>query len=542
MATVRIPTFYGVVPRLHPADLKPGYASVAQDVRLTHGTLDAWRERLPVLEVAPTTQTIHPWGCCWFAWDRCVEVAQWQPSCPRLYVTGEAPYPLVGVLEADCAVTWYRLGVPAPGAGPRVGGTLAVAQTQASEGRDYVFTFVNALGEEGPPSYPSNASVIEDGVPVTLTDFPVPDPEWGVTHLNIYRSATGFRTGYEDVEEPLNDFFLVATIPVGTVSYTDTLPNTALGVTLPTREVLPPPTDLRGITLIPDTQTLVGFRGNEVWFSGNAQPWNWPESNRLSLDDNIVALGAVDGYLYAATTGRPYAIEAKIGPDDRTFRAVRRHMTPLPMVTCCSNRGAVVTPFGLVYVSADGLVLLTAGEAKVITDMWYAQDDWRRLQPETMRLGYYAGVLFCASDAEAFMLTLDTNTYAAWETYKLSTLSDRPQAMVTGANGELFMLERGVVSQWNAGEQLRPYQWESHHIDARGFVGFSAGRVYADGSVYFTLSASGRRMFSRSVIGGNIFRILSCGQHIIHTVTLQGTAKVWDVTLATSVRELVSNG
>ncbi|RQH06623.1 hypothetical protein [Paraburkholderia dinghuensis] len=567
MPSLRIDNFYGIVPRLHPVDLKPGYAVRAEDVRLTHGTLMPWRERLPVADVPAGSLTVEPFGCGWLAWDKCVEVAPWLPHCNRLFVTGDAPYPTVGRPQPDGTFAWCRLGVPCPGAGPIAtpvsplpAGDNAdddAALSNETEGRDYLATYVNAWCEEGGPSWPGNEFICNDGDTVIVTGLPpTPDPEWCVTGVNLYRRVTGFRTGREQVEEHITSYCLVATLPVGTPSYTDSTLNMDLGAVLTTLEFMPPPACLRGILAIPETGTLVGFCGCDLFFSANGQPWNWPEAERMTLDYPIVSLRALDvmwygATIFAATTGTPYTIQGTSpGCKKRECRRVRQYVMPFPMVTCCSNRGSVVTPMGMVYVSTDGLVLLPSwGQPKVITDQWFAQDDWRKLRPDTMRLGWYAGTLFCVSDSDAFMLTIDTEAYSNWETYRLSSLSDRPVFLCSAGNGELFMLnEDGTVSQWNAGTTLRPYEWESKWFESPGQTYFLAGRVWCNGehaggncssaSADFALKADQRIVFHRIVAGHDYFRIKPYGRHMIHGVILRGTGTVWAVHVATSLREL----
>jgi hypothetical protein len=420
----------------------------------------------------------------------------------------------------------------------------------ASEARDYLVTFSNSACEEGPPSWPGNEFIVNDGDAVTVTGLPAPpSPEWCVTAVNLYRRATGFRTGREQTEEHITDYFLIATLPVGAATYLDTTLNMDLGRVLQTREFAPPPACLRGIIAVPETAILAGFCGNDLYFCANGQPWNWPEAERMTFDYPIVSIRALDAAysgstIFVATTGTPYTVQGSGGCKKRECRRVRQYTVPMPMITCCSDRGSVTTPFGMVYVGADGLVLLPAwGQPKVITDQWFAQDDWRRLRPETMRLGWYAGTLFCVSDVYAFMLTIDTESYANWETYKLSTLSDRPVFLYSGSTGELFFLEAGVVSQWNAGTTLRPYLWESKWLESAGQTYYFAARVWCDhASADFALKADDRIVFRRIVTGRNHFRIKPYGRHMIHGVILRGIGTVWGVHVATSMRDLAMSG
>lgn len=204
--------------------------------------------------------------------------------------------------------------------------------------------------------------------------------------------------------------------------------------------------------------------GNKLYFTKNHQPWNWPLELELTLDDNIVHLAQDDGELFASTTGKPYNIEGTPTCGDRPCRPVTKADYEFPDIGCGYAHSAIVTPFGMVYASTDGLVLVSkSAPPTILTEGVLAADDWALLRPDTTRLIYYKGYIICVTDEVSFMLLLDNKTYAASAaTAVMSTISDTPIDMVRSDTGELLFLDaNGLLSQWNAGTTLRPYYWLS---------------------------------------------------------------------------------
>lgn len=533
--------FAGMIPRQHFSQRQVGEARFARDVDLRHGTLQPWRDPLEVARVPEGTRTVHQWGCCWYAWDKCVEVAEWLPDCPRLYVTGDQPWPSVEILADDCTVTRQRLGVPTPASGPTAVPFQAPTWTVATEQRSYVYTYSNALGEEGGPSMPGPEFDVDDDTPVTVTGFETPDPEWGVTTINLYRRVSGMATGFEQTEPSQTAFFLVASFPVGTASHVDVVPNMGLGRALGSDDAAPPPVNMRGITAVEGTRILAGFAGNKLHFSEKGQPWIWPEQQILTLDDNILAIRSVGATLYVITDGHPYVVTGDVGLEKTSQRAVQRYPQSLPLVSCCGTRGTVVIPGGVVYVSADGLVVASGGKFSILTDSWYAADDWRRLQPENMRLGYYEATVFAVSDAEGLALrVVGSSAHTIIDNAHLTLISDRPNSFFLGRNGEMFLHTADRVEQWNAGTTWRPYKWISETVLGGSGTAFTVARVSGD-SVEFRLEADDKTVYVRQTPGEAAFRLPRYGRHSKHTVIIEGIQHVWAVDLATTRQELSYN-
>lgn len=236
-------------------------------------------------------------------------------------------------------------------------------------------------------------------------------------------------------------------------------------------DVREPPRQLQNITAIPQTAILAGSVVNKLLFSRNLQPHNWELSQEMTLDDNIVSLGAVGNSLFVATDGHPYRVQADVGCDKRECRQVFRFAQSFPIISCHTGSGSLATPFGFVYATTEGVVLLTEGaNPQIITSEVLSQDDWRKLAPHTARFAYYKGALFVVTEKISFILWIDSSTYADSKNKKMTTISDEPIDMTVTRQGELLLLQQnGTIVQWNAGTKLRPYRWVSADIDT-GFM------------------------------------------------------------------------
>jgi hypothetical protein len=522
--------FAGIVPRVPEHMLGDGAAVIAHDVDLSHGTIKAWREPLTVKQLPGTTLTLEVYGCCYFGWDTCVSVARWLPDCPRLYITGHAAYPEVAAVNfSECTLDYARLGIPAPGTAPILSYIEPGDKTVESSSRAYVYTFVNWLDEEGAPSYPSTDMVCNDGDQVIVSGFDVPAPEYRVEKVRVYRRVTGFRDGREKEQEPATEWLLVGETAVGSAAFIDTKKDRYLGTALSTREVREPPADLQQIVAISDTAILCGFAGNKLYFTKPRQPWNWPLELEVTLDDNIVHIAEVDGSVFVSTTGRPYMVAGDAGCDDRPCREVVKMDYPFEDIGCGYAHSAIGTPFGMVFAGKDGLVLVNRSEQPtIITNQFFAADDWRALAPDTVRLAYHDGYLICVTDRISFRLLLDHKTYQAEaQNALLTTISDEPVDMVLSDSGELLMLQDGYVKQWNAGVRLRPY----HYVTAPLMTGYQAWMPAAEvnllsGETTFSLVAENRTMFSRPVALNRPFRTARLNRNRKYYVDFTGTGEV----------------
>lgn len=490
--------FGGIIPRLPWHKLPKTNATIAHDVKLHNGKLEPWRERRAVSTAVQDAVCVYYHGCCSYTFDKCVYLTEYVTDYSRVYMTGRMPYPEVATFSDNCSLQAYRLGVPNPAYAPKVSGTYS--ESRATDSRSYVYTYVNVFGEESGPSPVSEHVSVSDGSSVTVSGFSAPDTTYGVVSINIYRTATVWRSGNDKEHTEATEFLFVGTVPISASSYTDTIKIKYLGHALETEDNREPPADMRQIIYIRGTGVLAGCCGNTIHFATAYQPYNWPAENDLTLPYNIVNIQSLGSVLFVSTDGYPYVIDGAQNCKPLQCRQVTEVFTPLPDISCGHVNSSVITPFGMVYSSRDGLVLVNQnGTYQLITTAWFSSDDWVKIRPDTVRMGFWRGYLFVTTDVLSFMLQIDGNTYNDVSATNLVTISDKPVAYTLTPFGELIMLEDNVLWQWNAGTKYRKYQWRSRMLGFGGEGTPTVAKVKTDGIMLRILSEQGTTAFERFV-------------------------------------------
>jgi hypothetical protein len=240
------------------------------------------------------------------------------------------------------------------------------------EARAYVYTWVSAYGEEGPPSPPtlvngwSNANWTVECFQPTPDDMGV---NRNITTTRIYRTVTS--------QAGQGTYFWVADIPATQSTYVDTASDAtvALNLQLPSLYWTGPPTDLQAIVPFPNG-IAVGFRANEIWFSEPYHPHAWPPPYVLTTEFPIVGIGVTGNCVVACTESSPYLITG-INPSSM---AVTKINLPEP----CLSRGPIVTTDTTVlYASMNGLIQISqSGVGANITEGWVGRENWQALAPQ----------------------------------------------------------------------------------------------------------------------------------------------------------------
>ena len=188
----------------------------------------------------------------------------------------------------------------------------------------YVYTFVTAYGEEGPPSPASTVVTTDDNRVIDLSGLETSTSKQNANFgsgakKRIYRSNTGSNTTV---------FQFVAEVNMSTTIYEDTSKNADLEEIIPSTYWIGPPDDdttlypdgpMKGLTALPNG-VFAGFTGKRICFSEPFLPHAWPVIYRITLEDNIVAIGAAGNGLIVTTEGRPYLVS---GTDPQSMTAFR---------------------------------------------------------------------------------------------------------------------------------------------------------------------------------------------------------------------------
>lgn len=541
-------SFGGIVPRVSEHSLSNTSATIAHDVKLRNGRIEAWKEKCDFAEVSPDAQSFHISGCCAVAWEEQVQAADVAPDWGRFYITGRTEYPEVVTLNCKCEPAYTRLGVPAPTTPPVARGVEACGRK--SDARTYVYTYVNRWGEEGAPSPASNILTVEDGTTVRVTGISLPPDGYDITHVNIYRATTGFREQDVKQQKPLTDYLYVATIAVPATTFTDDIKMLGLGAALETHKYRTPPKGLRNIAAIGGVVRLAGTTNNRVHMTENFQLHNWPVKYDLTLDSNIVHMGAIDQRLYVTTDTLPYVIDVSSCEDMKCMPVTDAAM-PLPDIACKYANAAIATRYGYIYSSPEGLVLLDSqAKATVFTRRWFGVEDWQKIRPDTVRLALWETFLFCVTDEVTFMLNMDTAPFGDMEGSELVTLSDKPIALETSSNDTLFLLEDGKITTWDKGTEYRPYTWRSRELVLNNTQsqGIMKDQTAPEGTMWSPASVKIRTRetefslitplqdpaYRRRVLDERPFRLPRVGRHLWFKVELHGTETVEFVDLGTA--------
>lgn len=542
MANISFKKFGGSRPRLDDHLLGETQAAYALNARFEHGSLDAWREPRPIHAGTAGHQTAFQHGCCWFTYPTCVDYALGSVSCAdQFFLAGRVGYPERAVVNQEtCEVTYHRLGLPCPTQVLEVN-TALLTYDKDSTGYSYAYQYVNRFHEVSALSPATEAVLMKDGSTAVLSGWAVPDASWDVSSIRFYRTVSSVgasMTAPDANNTPDTTWMLVGETDINAVAFTADGWAEEMETALQEEIVMPPPENLRGITWVGSQNTLAGFVGNRVYFTENNQYHNW--RHFLELDDNICAIAEVNNHLYVMTDGRPYVIAATANCKQAHLREAMRLPVALPMVAC-GNKHVGILPQGVVYPSHDGLVML-AGQSlpSLITNSFYAPENWHQLKPHTVVPETHSGKLFVFGQGGSFVLGFSDGIEPGWDLDTHSELSDTDVVdTFKSRHGDLFFLKQdGTVYQWNRGDTLRPYEWHSpvsrHGMPmAYASLQMMIRNGFVDSQVFFDDELA----FDETLYSSDVSPLPMWSIGYDWQIRLRGTANVSLVSLASSMRD-----
>ena len=462
----------------------------------------------------------------------------------RIYYTGDTVPKVLNETVAqsgggtDYPTGYFQLGVPAPVNAASV--AVIGGGGPGQETRSYVYTYVTQWGEEGSPcpavtqtgnddatswdlssidAAPLNTGSISNAVHssgvVTVTctanhllrtgEYVDISSVLGMTDLNssfqITRiSATQFSVvlstaqtytsgGTWDREAPLNitsmtkriyrtvsgTYKYVDEIPVATTTYSDTKVDADLGGSLATDDYDMPPTGMQGIVSMANG-LQVGFVDNQLCFCEPYLPHAWPEKYRVNTDTAIVAIATWGISVVIGTTHHPYRVTG-VNPSLMSKSKIERDQA------CVSKESMRALKSGVAYASPDGIVYIDSNGAILATNHILKKKEWQLFAPASLRAGiydnrYYAwyenggaeqdeqgGIVFDPEEKNAQFVTLSSHVTCAW--------SDRE-------NDTLYIVEGGVIKEWEAGGSEYTANWHSKDFILPRQAAFSCAQVHLE--------------------------------------------------------------
>lgn len=534
--------FSGSTPRRADHLTPNNQAARAVDCKLTDGALDSWREPRPVRTVAAGTKSIYQaFDCCWIESSECTSFAEGSVEQRHVFAS-QYPghdYPVRITFEDafSCTPTVRRLGLPCPGEG--LVATAASTYSKDASARQYAYRFVDSFCNVSAYSMPSNTVVVDDGAAVQVSGWDVP-VDWDIQEIEILRTATGYESATQESENKIDAaWMIVARIPATQISYLDTKASMDLDEAAGEDIIEPPPADLRGMTWIKSMNCLAGWVDREIYFSENNHYTNWP--HKLTLDDNVRGMVESNGILYVATDGAPYVIEGEASCENAGCRKATRMPESLPMAACnCGYRSMVAIPSGAVYPTHQGLVLMRGHQAPdIITRSHYADTDWHLLRPDTIKLAYFEGRLFCFGAGGAFCLAIRDGAGTAGETDLHTELSLRPDELFVNRTGRFYMRFGTEVKEWDRGVVKMQHFYESGESLLGVPFAFGAAQVRMEpGEERFQVFADGFLALDETLRVSEHFPLPMWAVAQEWRWVLSGTTRVKMVGLAPSTKEL----
>lgn len=474
MAYFKRDRFSGIAPGVSPRLLADQFAQVAENVDFQSGRLAPTTNDSEVFTLqGGLRRSIYFYrDTNWLEWDEDGVKAVPGPipgdTLARLYFTGD-DYPRYGTVStlvagnAGYPANSYRLGVPAPANAPTTVKSGTADPDQTPDDVSYVYTFVTAFGEEGPPS-PATAPIERtdtETVTITMPSSDLPSGNYNFGNgaaKRIYRSNTGSTN---------TAFQFLAQVSFSTQTYADTTPSAGLGEVLPSETWIGPPDD--NTSLYPDgpmkgliavaNGVFAGFTGKRFCLSEPFLPHAWPVDYRITLEEDIVAIGAVANGVVALTNGTPYFIT---GTDPSAMTAIR---VDLPQA--CVNVNSVVDMGSyLLYAGPEGLCAVSSGDGNVVTEGLISSSQWSaNFSPATYRAfrhentyvafwtdnGVHKGFVYDPRAQEAALSTL-------------TTVNAVRGGYMNPKDGELYLIVNNKIMKYRGGSTKRALTWKSKQI------------------------------------------------------------------------------
>lgn len=297
--------------------------------------------------------------------------------------------------------------------------------------------------------------------------------EYAQTASNVVDTAVAAGTMYHDVSEdpPTSTARYWGD---GSYNFTDDFDSRSLFDILGSDEYDAPPDNLKGLTSA-QNNILIGFVGNQLFFSEPGVPHAWPARYAVTLPYDVVGIAAISGSILVTTVSYPYIIS---GSDPAAGMSVSRIDALYP---CLNAKSMVTMGYGIVYSTHDGLALFSPGSGPtIITKLLYNNDTWEvAVDPATIVAEYYgdnyvashsAGGLVFERDEKVggFFVDTDYTFTASWYDAIAGKLY-----YVYGTNGDIY--------EWNDLAQPAVTQtWKSKVINTKDMINMGAARIIAD--------------------------------------------------------------
>ena len=391
------------------------------------------------------------------------------------------------------------------------------------EARVYAYTWVNkesGFEFESAPSPASNIVEVRDDQTVEITGLDgTPGGEYIATHKRIYRSVSGI-------------FLFVSEVAISDASFIDTVKPDLLGERLFTTTWALPPAELQGLINLPNG-LMAGFVGRDVYFCDPYHPHAWPENYIQTLDYPIVGLGRMDTTLAVLTKGTPYFIQ---GTHPANMAVVKSDLEQ----ACVSKNSIVSLMGGVLYAAPDGLMLLSSGGSRIVTENLFDFGQWQAFfkpssihayQQDNQYIAFYDN----GTQSGGFIFDVRSGQFILHDIYADAgyhdLLHDKLYLAVNDSGNK--------VKTWGYGA-VKSYTWKSKKFTMPQVMGFSCAQLeaeaypmtvkfYADAALIHTQTVTSRNPFRLPAVVGRDWEM-----------QIEGSHEVFSLAIANSMTELAS--
>jgi len=403
---------------------------------------------------------------------------------------------------------------------------LQSAEGDADDGvitdtRTYAWTWVAkevGFSFESAPSPPSDLVDVFDGQVIDLSGLEgLPTTGCTPTHRRIYRSVNGV-------------YLFVAEIAAAETTYSDTTPAEELGEALQTASWLPPPSNLAGLTNLPNG-IMAGFVGRDVYFCDPYHPHAWPVEYIQTVDYPIVGLAALDTTLVVLTTGVPYFMQ---GAHPENMVVVKSELEQ----ACLSKRSIVPIGGAVYYAAPDGLVALAPSGSRIVTQALFDKSQWLvAFSPDSIHAyahdNQYVAFYDNGTTQAGFVYDTLGGEFSMHGIYAVAGFSDLRTDTLYLAYAD------NTVKRWAGGSTYLTYTWRSKKFTMPEFTNFSCGKVDANAyPVTMKVYSDGTLILTKSVTSRDPFRLPTKSGGHDWEIQLEGTSAIYEAALATSFEEL----
>lgn len=439
----------------------------------------------------------------------------------------------LGIIAPTAKLVATVIAKPAPANSVIINWEVSGTVTDAISNRiarTYVYTYVNEAGRQGPPSASSDIAYSNDDETITLSGF-IAAPQVDITKIRIYVASSGGTF----------NFLKESAASTANLSITDNTVGTAITSTT----YSPPPNNLQGITAMANGM-LAGYVNNNLYFSEPYQSHAWPEDYIKSVDYPIKGLSAIGNMLYISTDSYPL-ISVGNSPAFMSF-------TKLGAIQAnVSSRSMVNMGVGVMYASRDGIVLLAAGQAVMVSDGIISELAFQAMVPSSIHayfyrdkyIGFYdsglTGTIVLDSGETlpakgGFILDTKRKTVSYTDVYCDAAFSDK-------LGGKLYLsilsADTNKLYEWNEGTPNLTQAWKTKPVQTEP-INFSVARVWAKRyPLTFQLYGDDAVTHTQTVTSQEPFRLPSGYRSRKWAVRITGDTYVNGIFLATSVQELM---